>query len=1202
MEIANVGTSDNISWTCRLHKKVNDLSCVCAHSTKAVDKITAFRKHLKEKHLFAIQADGTMLAGVENAEEMYLNEMAKDYGFQVCYTHQSLSHRDIKHTAPSGEKVLCTEDTCKMSNYVKKVDSVKVSKVRTSGKQHGKFFVHHSFQEIAQLLGECGPGNKYGHRGGALILEKKCWLFLLSELKDIYTVGGNLTDILTKIEIFKRIVYEDVRHFQDKSEWKNVMMERMQLVSEDNWTKLQAWDILGAMREAYRRRLRRERPSMSKEEAITMEKRYRHKKATEFLQSKQVGKAFKMYTRTVVSTSNNIAQVKEKLQELFPAEESVGDIPVSEEMKRETAKRGKILEEVLEEVLTEDAFMKQVRKSKVKTVAGGDGWVLDRIKVLFTPDGGGLHQRLTPLFIFYMKLVYLEKLPLSYLKDVLGRSLVLVIEKDKKHVSLDGNQIRPVQPASGLLKIGETLLMKSQKQACQRLFGCLQYGIHQERGSEITAKRAQKAYDRGEFVLSMDEHSAFGKVRKSEVGKELSSDSVLRAVLECRATEPNTVVDWEGKVILQEHYKLPQGHSMSSARYGVTRLDVLREANTVITMDGEVTPQQGCYGFVDNYFVVAQDFLPAMKAFGVIEKRLFQVGSYLNAKDTVFLLPHLEDKHMDILRNKIDSSESILWENVIFHPQQVGYGRMLNERGAKIMGCPVGSIEYQRDFMDKKVEALINKVKVLEEIAVVDFQQFIIFLAQCCWQQPLAYWGRLIDPSIMEPVAIRYQEAMYGILEKVVGKLSPFHKKWLGKSSLDNGMNLFDIPASLMVGYIEAEIEFHAYLLNSGVKEENIVVDSKVLHQIERFIVRIGGWSMLKEEWRAERTFEAFYRVLLHLAVADNHVKLQEKLHAYVQKRDTELCEELLQLQSPIVQQIYHVSGEAGRCGSMPFRVLPCSRETTFSNPQMHIIFCKQFGLPLPGLQSGKILCPAKGCKTSLDEYGVHLLNCKGIATKKKSDQYNKQQLHEDMTLALYNLVSNKFSMVKRNPTGNAYRPMLIKPDGKQVYGRMDMKHEDNNGGKTVLWDVSVGNPLGVDTVRGVCVRGKGSETLNSIRTKKNTKYRKAIEEQLYDMELRVAPFTMYGQMGVELHNIIGEVADWVSTRGSDIDVRVLQKMYTRDMVCMLHKGVAKLLVARLDLIRRDGNELQRMGDDVYVIAGKVIEQASLFSVNSSNA
>ena len=102
-------------------------------------------------------------------------------------------------------------------------------------------------------------------------------------------------------------------------------------------------------------------------------------------------------------------------------------------------------------------------------------------------------------------------------------------------------------------------------------------------------------------------------------------------------------------------------------------------------------------------------------------------------------------------------------------------------------------------------------------------------------------------------------------------------------------------------------------------------------------------------------------------------------------------------------------------------------------------------------------------------------------------------------------------------------------------------------------------------------------------------------------MDLRVAPFTTYGQMGEEIHDIIGEVAAFVSAKGDrKIDEKILTKMYTRDMACTLHKATAKLMVARMDLIRRNGNALGKIGDDFHVIAGKVLDQIKLFNSGDS--
>jgi hypothetical protein len=256
----------------------------------------------------------------------------------------------------------------------------------------------------------------------------------------------------------------------------------------------------------------------------------------------------------------------------------------------------------------------------------------------------------------------------------------------------------------------------------------------------------------------------------------------------------------------------------------------------------------------------------------------------------------------------------------------------------------------------------------------------------------------------------------------------------------------------------------------------------------------------------------------------------------------------------------------------------------------MLILFSKQFAFPIPGIAPGRaqgsVYCP--GCKALLDEYGIHLLNCHKISTKSTPDPFSKNLLHNSLADKLVEIASHKFYCVGTNPKGERNCPILA--DGK-TRGHLDLQFDLRDGSNTrILGDVSVGNPL-AEQPRGA--PPKKRNVIDEIRAKKNTKYRIPITSQHPLNRLAVYAFTMYGQMSSEVLALLADVADYVQEQNPLLPEGVVNSKYKRELACVLHKGIARVLHARISLLRVSTNQLMRHYTTVHELA-VVIENEAL--------
>ena len=527
----------------------------------------------------------------------------------------------------------------------------------------------------------------------------------------------------------------------------------------------------------------------------------------------------------------------------------------------------------------------------------------------------------------------------------------------------------------------------------------------------------------------------------------------------------------------------------------------------------------------------------------------------------------------------------------MFHPNQTGLGIIGTpdiDRGFKFMGAPVGSSEYQRVFMNKKLIQLKANNEVLRLVAKHDIQQFLIYFSSCRWHQSIGYYARLLPPTIMEPILIDYEDHMWKMLEDVMGNLDPFRRQWLSLSKKDQGLNLFNLVEFGRAGFIAATVEFQRYQQEAN-PTHVIQPTEECLVALQSYVDSIGGWNKIPPEWsQGENSTTTLFHSLVSLVQdKDSSIGLQHTLHSMNQQYTLEQCDLAAREQHPVIQQTYLSVRAAQSNGMIPFTVLPTGPKTTIPSAMMRVIFCKQYALPLEGI-TPSTRCPGTNCRDKLDPTGAHLYNCKKISTLHGTDAYSRTQLHNDVAEAMALICCNKYYNVVTNPKDQGSRPLL--PNG--VRGQLDIRyvHRQIDGGETSLGDISVCNPINASVLRGD-IRGQTPNSLlNNIRTKKQNKYQNAIREQLQDKALVVFPFTTHGQIGFELETLFSDVAGYVHSRNKAINKSLLIRRYRNDVLCTLHKGVARVLLARMDLIRARTNQFPQRGQNLLDIQNGLVD------------
>lgn len=1049
--------------------------------------------------------------------------------------------------------------------------------------------------ELGPLIAKAGPLCAYAHQGSAATLYKACFDLLFTEYCNAATIGTNVDSILVKIDLMRHVCFEPVSNFPNKVQWKAEMSHRFTLILANQWDQLQALQLLVKMGAKWA--LRHKRQAATPPDRTARAQALRKYKATHrYMKTGQLGKANGIWNRNDTSQiasplNDNNWQVK--AMELFPYirtdnNRTPAELTASQEL----------FEAHIEEYLTVFNLIAAVRATKPHKAASSDGWNIDlHLKPVLKIMTDGSHEVRGQLLVQYLKHVLLGKVSQEYLKSVIYQQLVITVNKPKAHPTPGfGLQLRPLQPDPALLKIVSGILVEPQLPTLQAALKGLQLGVKQKSGAALVVLRAQLNVNQGNALLSGDEKNGYGAVNTLTAVARMPDLPVFQAIVGNHGHISKTLYGPDGSLILDSFNALPQGKNTSGGAYSLSRLEGLRAANQV-SHGPSIGAITGSSGYIDNVYHSASDVVKTLSAYTAYENFLQQQDSSLNPADAAALLPLIQDPQvLRAFQEQAAQSPSMHHGRILYHPDQLdaegtSIGTPLHRWGSVVLGAPVGSKEYQRDFMTTKVDEYIQQNQVLREVASHDIQQFFLLLRNCRWHQQLTYFGRLVHPDIMEPLALRYQQAMYSILESVVSPSAPldeFHKLWLAKSPSSGGLNLFDIAPFNLCGFIAQSVEFEAYCRTTDATYAAAGPQS-VLPLIERYVAGIGGWECLPKEWRQDSPTQdsvpALYEYWVTHTMSTDDFKLQKLLHDPLHSRAVQRCDSLVTQQPAIVQHIYASSSEAGVTGMTPFLVMPGSPQTTFTSQQMLTIFCKQFGLQLPllrmYLQQSGLACP--GCKAPLDPYGVHLLNCSRLAVKGTPDPFSRQLLHNSVGEQLRRTYSDCYSCVTTNPKGARSCPRL--PDGS--IGHLDIGYDLITEGIYVLEDLSVGNP-----VRQEGATHKKIDILDDIRTRKNKHYRTSITDQLPNTELHITGFSMYGLMCPEVLHKITVIADYVHSQSPDtIDSGQLARRYRKDLACVLHRGIARFLNSRIDLLRVKTNPSSQSGVPIVDIANSLAEE-----------
>ncbi len=150
-------------------------------------------------------------------------------------------------------------------------------------------------------------------------------------------------------------------------------------------------------------------------------------------------------------------------------------------------------------------------------------------------------------------------------------------------------------------------------------------------------------------------------------------------------------------------------------------------------------------------------------------------------------------------------------------------------------------------------------------------------------------------------------------------------------------------------------------------------------------------------------------------------------------------------------------------------------------------------------------------------------------------------------------------------------RTVLLPQQCQDLHPLPHRIHAPRDNGPTVLSDVSITNPLTADIMNSTTLRSY--DAMEITRIEKRKKYLEPLRRLATERKLLVLPFHIYGGVGVEVLNLLEEVAEYVSESREQPNAEGTLCYYRREIACASQKVTMKLMVARLDLGRARSNQ-----------------------------
>ena len=488
-----------------------------------------------------------------------------------------------------------------------------------------------------------------------------------------------------------------------------------------------------------------------------------------------------------------------------------------------------------------------------------------------------------------------------------------------------------------------------------------------------------------------------------------------------------------------------------------------------------------------------------------------------------------------------------------------------HSKGFCLLGIPIGSPEFIRDFLSSKIEEASS---IAGLIARIQGKQAALLIFRHCFITRLAFWWRGLPPSISCSFANQFDRISLLCLESLMhvdlgsssfqafpGFASPTFSalevsRWqLSLPCCLGGLGFkFHSPICPLAFFASFSFAISQPSFPSRIKESIVELISSSSALLPNFIADVKSyWSIAVPQLRLSNSLVSPIPKVKGLAIPVSpdipfaHASPKGLLGQRNLTRLTDIAsfQAVFPRLSPTSKAWLLSCSE--RSSSLPFTILPFCYTTSFDDDLFSMLFCHRLQLPLPQAFKWSPDCPIPNCEHSLDPFGIHFTTCKAGLSARTCR-------HNVFVDALFAMLSAARTSPVKEATG-PFGPNHLKADLWLPLGLPPKR-------LPATLDVVVADPRGVSYLAGSSIRPLHAARLSEGRKLSKYSFKAAVAGSTF-FPVSLEASGAWGPGLSSVFKLICKVA-----QANSIPVQSFTKFYSVALACAFARAQAKFLLS----------------------------------------
>jgi hypothetical protein len=490
---------------------------------------------------------------------------------------------------------------------------------------------------------------------------------------------------------------------------------------------------------------------------------------------------------------------------------------------------------------------------------------------------------------------------------------------------------------------------------------------------------------------------------------------------------------------------------------------------------------------------LAGDVDEVCKGFVITEERGIECGYKVNRAKTVAFFPY-----------------SLTGNAVPYDPLPKEIKRVTN--GIVSLGTPLGTMQFVCDYLNSKVDSTARLLEMISKIPHVQ-TEYQLILQTVAFSRLISRFRTTPPSAEVLEIARRFDSLVRERFVDMIGAPSPLS-------------------------------EFQRGIMDLSTKLGGLGLRSVEKHAAAAFVASFTTCREMQVEWKLprlqdNRDFSSAVQLLKQTLSAQVEIDENQAYAQYTlsQMIDMESQRRLLLIAPSPQSRAFFIACSGDKAGAW-IRQLPTSRDTTFTNSEMIVLFRQQMHVDI----APERLCAA--ChKKPMDSRGYHALACMRGSSK----------------ISNHNKVVEKIS---------GYLHLAQMPHRQEVHGLAIGEHSQERPadillvreGVQVAYDVTIVSPVAAHSIDGT-LRGDPLFAAKQAAEAKLEKY----AESHPDLQVIPLAFTSVGGFTKQVIELLRTIAKRCRLHFQMVDSHI-QGMLVKEVNVLIKRGIANSILMRSGL------------------------------------